>query len=541
MAELFNTLLEMSLRGSYIILVLLIVRLLTRRAPRRFTCLLWLVAFFRLICPVSISSFFSLVPREETFAPPQILHETFFTGMTVQNTQQGYIGVSQTAISPLNILMVVWLSGAVLMVAGSLFSLWRLRRALRGAVRTADGAWEVTGLPTAFIVGIFRPRIYLPAGLPEQERKFVLCHEHAHLRRGDWIIKLVAHFILCLHWFNPLVWLAFRLLCRDMEIACDEQVVRELGKAQQGAYSRTLLHLAGGPRHSGALAFGEGDVKGRIRHLMNYKKPIAAVTAICAVVVVLLGTALLVNPSGETRPDWLVSLEPEQITRAELLHHDADRTSAVWFEEDQLEQLAKQLRAARAEMDPAGGLEPEMLNAAYPQYDQLYLLMASGEVHTILHLDDVLLIDGAPYEPKGDWSALWEREGTEEGLSEEMVRAASWGQELYARIQEKLLDSVTYDAQTGALTLTVPEEAEGQGLMLSISGQTMTGETWQGFAVQNGTQNWNAGETYSDQAKGLQTLTVSMELGGKEFSFHLPMGNGGSGYIGMSSQNSPIE
>ena len=542
MDRLFYTLLEMSLRGSYIIVILLIARLLLRRAPRSLCCLLWLVAFFRLVCPVSISSVFSLLPREEVFVTPQFLTGTFYTDMAVQHTQQGYIGVSQTAVSPGRILMWVWLAGVLLMAAGSLFSLWRLRRSLRGAQRCEDGVWEVQGLPTAFIVGFLRPRIYLPAGLQGEQREMVLQHERAHLRRGDWLVKLLAHAILCLHWFNPLVWLAFRLLCRDIEIACDERVVRQLGEDRRGDYSRTLLHLAGGFRHDGVLAFGEGEVKGRIRHLLSYKKPLAVLTGVAALVTVLLAAALMMNPKMESRPVWLTELQPEQLKRAELVQSDGGQTSAAWFEEeDQLAQLVEDLRAAGAEIDVTGGLRQEMLSAENPQYEQLYLLMEDGTVHTILHLEEGMLIDGIPYEASDSWEAVWNREKTESGLSEEMTRAALWGTELFAQIEEELMDSFRYDAQRGELSFTVPQKAEGQELALSISGQTADGKTWQGFAEQTGAQRWAAGETYVTQVEGLQLLTVELQLGEKSVTIQRPVGDSGTGYFGISMQNSAME
>ena len=213
----------------------------------------------------------------------------------------------------MSILPVIWLIGAAGMAAASLISLWRLRRSLQSAVRTPDGVWELEGLPTAFIVGLFRPRIYLPAGLCAEERELVLRHERTHLRRGDWLVKLAAHLILCLHWFNPLVWAAFRLLCRDIEISCDEQVIRQLGEARRAAYSRTLLHLAGGPGYRGALAFGEGDVKGRIRHLLSGKKRTIALTVCCGALAAVLAVTLFFDPA-DSRPQWLRQLQTDSLS-----------------------------------------------------------------------------------------------------------------------------------------------------------------------------------------------------------------------------------
>lgn len=537
MNRLFYTILEMSLRGSYVILILLVARLLLRRAPRRISCLLWMAAFFRLICPVSISSFFSLMPREEIFTPPQLLNETFLTDAVVEHTTQGYIGISQTVVSPILLLAWVWLAGVVVMGTGSLISLWKLRRSLRGAVKAEDGAWEVAGLPTAFLMGIFRPRIYLPTGLSAAERAFVLRHERTHLRRGDWLLKLLAYFILCLHWFNPLVWLAFRLLCRDIEIACDERVLRDLGDEQRGAYSRTLLHLAGGARQGGILAFGEGDVKGRIRHLLKYKKPATVVTGVAAFMTVLLAAALLMNQKPENRPVWLTDLGLEQLERAELLHHSAGETSAVWFEGEQLARLARQLRGARAEIELTGSLRQELLSAEWTEYDSLYLLMEDGTLHTILRMGEGLMIDGTAYNPTGDWDEIWDVEGTEEGLSEEMQLAA-FSQTENSQILTGLIGSIAYDPQRGELSFTIPKELGDQALVLSLTGRNAAGEEW---TILTGEQEWTAGKTYRVQSENPETLIVSIRTGEEEETFEIPMAGRGSGYIGLSGQNSPVE
>lgn len=142
----------------------------------------------------------------------------------------------------------IWLVGAAALLLGSLISLLRLRRSLRGATLVEPGVYEAPGLSTAFVLGLAHPRIYLPAGLPIRQRDYVLRHERAHIRRGDWLVKMAAFGAVCLHWFNPLVWLAFSLACRDMEMSCDERVLRELGDGVRAEYSRSLLVMASGRR-----------------------------------------------------------------------------------------------------------------------------------------------------------------------------------------------------------------------------------------------------------------------------------------------------
>lgn len=468
MANFFYQILEMSLRGSYVILILLLARLLLRRAPRRILSLLWLVAFFRLICPVSFSAIFSLMPSGETLTPPQtLLNSVLWTGNAAQSTAQGYLGTSQTRVTLMSILPVIWLIGAAGMAAASLISLWRLRRSLQSAVRTPDGVWELEGLPTAFIVGLFRPRIYLPAGLCAEERELVLRHERTHLRRGDWLVKLTAHLILCLHWFNPLVWAAFRLLCRDIEISCDEQVIRQLGEARRAAYSRTLLHLAGGPSYRGALAFGEGDVKGRIRHLLSGKKRTIALTVCCGALAAVLAVTLLFDPA-DSRPQWLRQLQTDQLVRAELIHAREGEVSAVWFEGEQLEPLTEALRDAKASADWEGGLAEELLRRPLLQ----------------------------------------------------------------------LTDSASYEAESGTLTFTVPQELEEQEIRLNLTLLTADGEQWQGFSQENSENSWVPGQTYTAQIDGLEQMVVLCNLGGVSMSSSVGF-TAEKGYQGIGMSNLP--
>ena len=538
MAELFFALLEMSLRGSYIILILLAARLLLRRAPRRLVCLLWLVAFFRLACPVGISSAFSLLPSGTAFSPPQQLTQVLWAGETVQGQTQGYIGVSARGITPMQILCWVWLAGADAMVVSSLLALWRLRRALRGAVRAPDGVFELEGLPTAFIVGVFRPRIYLPAGLTEQERRFVLQHERIHLRRGDWVVKLLAHFVLCLHWFNPLVWLAFRLLCRDIEIACDERVVQQLGEEQRGDYSRTLLRLAGGGRFRSALAFGEGDVEGRIRHLLGRRTTALAVTVGCGVLVVALAAALLLDPA-DPRPQWLRQLQPDQLARAELIHSKDGQVSAVWFEAEQLEPLADALRGAKAAQGERGPSETLLDSGTLPQLDGLYLLMADGTVHSITSADAgaaQLMIDGAPYKSRGGWAEILQQPGGESGISQQMAQAVADQQELLYDPLQRLAESASYDEESETLTFTVPQALEAGNIRLNIALITADGQQWQGFSKENSTGSWTAGRTYTAQVEGLERMVAACSLGGISLDNTVEFGGG---YLGLGASNLP--
>ena len=284
-------LLNMSLTASAVILCVLLVRLLLCRAPRVFSYALWAVVLFRLLCPVSLTAGFSLlgltdapvraaaahatvveyVPQDVVHAPePQVVLPVPDGVNDALNTVLPQ-GEEQTAADPLEapvaIAALVWLAEVLAMAGYSAVSLVRLRRRLAGAVPLEGNVWLADHISTPFVLGLFRPRIYLPSALPEGERSYILLHERHHIRRLDHIVKLIAFAALCVHWFNPLVWLAFVLLGRDMEMSCDEAVLKKLGESVRADYSASLLSLATGRRIIAGtpLAFGEGDTGSRVK------------------------------------------------------------------------------------------------------------------------------------------------------------------------------------------------------------------------------------------------------------------------------------
>lgn len=296
----------MSLTASAVILVVLLVRLLLKRAPKLFSYLLWSVVLFRLLCPVSIASVFSLMhlvtPVSETRLV-EYAEEAIVLGapLTVPQMDENVVWeetpitvIPETTVRPsapeqrLNGVEVVWLLGMAGMAGYSLVSWWKLRRRLIGALRLYDNVYLADHIASPFVMGLFAPKIYLPSSLTEAEQRYIILHEQCHIRRGDHWIRLLAFAALCIHWFNPLVWAAFILSGKDMEMCCDEAVVRELGEEIRADYSASLLRLAvGGPRIAGVpLAFGEGDPKGRIRNLALWKEPALWFTMVVAVLCV---------------------------------------------------------------------------------------------------------------------------------------------------------------------------------------------------------------------------------------------------------------
>ena len=335
MHELFPMVCNMSLTASAVILAVLAARLLLRRAPKVFSYALWAVVLFRLLCPVSVTSAVSLMgalgaPAQERtqrtsaveYVPADIMIRGTApavtqlpqpplpaeTGGAVSDVPADTAPAAVPAMSfnePVFILTLIWLAGMVLLLAYSLVSLLRLRRRLVGTVRLRDNIYLADHIPSPFVMGLFRPKIYLPSTLTETERGYILRHEQYHLRRRDHLVKFLSFLALCIHWFNPLVWAAFVLSGKDMEMSCDEAVVRELGEDIRADYSASLLSLATGRRIVAGmpLAFGEGDTGSRIRNLLNWKRPRPWVMAVCAVVCVGLIALCAANPGGTDAAD----------------------------------------------------------------------------------------------------------------------------------------------------------------------------------------------------------------------------------------------
>ena len=334
MHRLFPIVCNMSLTASVVILVVLAVRLLLRRAPKVFSYVLWAVVLFRLLCPVSVTSAVSLLgalgaPAQERtavtsvveYVPADIvrnmapavtpLPQEPFPAEPGENIVSTAPSVTQPAAAPASplsgpvaVLTLTWLTGMALLLLYSVVSLLRLRRRLVGAMRLEDNIYLADYIPSPFVMGLFRPKIYLPSTLTETERGYILRHEQYHLRRRDHVVKLLSFLALCVHWFNPLVWAAFILAGKDMEMSCDEAVVRELGEDIRADYSASLLSLATGRRIVAGmpLAFGEGDTGGRIRNLLNWKRPQPWIIAVCAVVCVGLIALCAANPKGSGTP-----------------------------------------------------------------------------------------------------------------------------------------------------------------------------------------------------------------------------------------------
>jgi len=322
MTAVFEKVLNMSLTGSIVIGVVLLARLLLKRAPKIYAYALWAAVLFRLLCPISLSAGLSVLKplpvtttdglSTVTYRPVQTVIQTVdFTpsDATQADTQPAK---PESKRSPMEIGAYVWLAGGALMAAYSLVQYLALRRKLREAAPYRGEVYLSDSIATPFVMGVIAPKIYLPSDTPKAERRFIIAHERHHLRRGDPLWKLLGYAALCVHWFNPLVWLAFTLAGKDMEMSCDEAVINRLGEDIRADYSQALLRLATHKRLIAGmpLAFGEGETRGRVRNMARWKRPKVWVSGICAVLCLVVLAACALNPQkAEEQPTETPALE----------------------------------------------------------------------------------------------------------------------------------------------------------------------------------------------------------------------------------------
>ena len=313
MSDLFLKIVNMSISASWLVAAVLILRLVLKKAPKWVNVLLWGIVAVRLICPFSFESALSLIPSAETF-PEKIISGPSFdvqTGITpIDNRINDYLGdryfegvtvPTNNGNNVMTILTIVWIIGILLLATYTIISYWRLNRKVDTAVRYKDNIFQSENVSSPFVLGIINPRIYLPFSMNEQDMEHVVAHEQAHIRRKDHWWKPLGFLLLTIHWFNPLMWLAYVLLCRDIELACDEKVIKELGNEQRADYMQALVACSVNRRMIAAcpLAFGEVGVKERVKSVMNYKKPAFWVIIIAVIVCVGVAVCFLTNPKQD--------------------------------------------------------------------------------------------------------------------------------------------------------------------------------------------------------------------------------------------------
>ena len=314
MNELFLKIINMSISASWLVLAVLILRFVLKKAPKWINVLLWGIVAIRLICPFSFESTLSLIPSAETI-PLNIGMDTTPTinsGISaINNAVNPIISQSNTPMAgaSVNLLQItigiyeyIWIFGMIALALYTAISYWRLHRKVDTAVRYKDNIFQSENVSSPFVFGIIKPRIYLPFKMNGQDLEHVVAHEHAHIRRKDHWWKPFGFLLLTIHWFNPLMWMAYVLLCRDIELACDEKVIKELGNEQRGDYTQALVACSVNRRMIAAcpLTFGEVGVKERVKSVMNYKKPALWVIIIAVIVCVGVAVCFLTNPKQDS-------------------------------------------------------------------------------------------------------------------------------------------------------------------------------------------------------------------------------------------------
>lgn len=387
MAAVFLRLLNLSISASWLVLAVLVLRLVSKRSPKWMNVLLWGIVALRLVLPFSIESALSLIPSAETVSPAAVQFDpapTITSGVSVidnavnPSLSEHFSAVPTASVNPLyvwtEIAGWVWLIGLGAMLLYALVSYLRLRRRVSVSLPIQDHIYLCDAISSPFILGVVKPHIYLPSGLDEVQRQNVLAHEQAHLARRDHWWKPLGFALLAVYWFNPVLWLAYTLLCRDIELACDERVIRTMDESAVKTYSTVLLACSM-PRKAVItcpLAFGEVGVKERVRNALHYKKPAFWVVAASVAVCVVVAVCFLTNPPTDTDAAGLVGFHREQVTYADVTDASGAQPSNVQLTAEETD----------AVYDLLDALQYKRLGAASAMQDcyaRLYFISAAGE------------------------------------------------------------------------------------------------------------------------------------------------------------------
>ena len=401
MAAVFLKLLNLSISASWLVLAVLVLRLISKRSPKWVNVLLWGIVALRLVLPFSIESALSLIPSAETVSPAAVQFApapTITSGVSIidnavnPSLSEHFAAVPTASVNPLyvwtEIAGWVWLIGLGAMLLYALVSYLRLRRRVSVSLPIQDHIYLCDAISSPFILGVVKPRIYLPSGLDEVQRQNVLAHEQAHLARRDHWWKPLGFALLAVYWFNPVLWLAYTLLCRDIELACDERVIRTMDESAVKTYSTVLLACSM-PRKAVItcpLAFGEVGVKERVRNALHYKKPAFWVVAASVAVCVVVAVCFLTNPPTDTDAAGLVGFHREQVTYADV-------TGASGAQPSNVQLTAEETDAVYALLD---ALQYKRLGAASAMedcYARLYFISAAGERCEIMLSEREMLVN----------------------------------------------------------------------------------------------------------------------------------------------------
>ena len=419
MDDVFLKLVNLSISASWLILAVLVLRVVLKKAPKWVMPLLWGVVALRLVCLFSIESALSLIPSAETI-PSEIVTETrepvlyeqatldIVTNPTLPSAAEVPVGVSrQQAQVDFNIYSVLWLAGMAALLVHALVSAGKLKRKLATAILLRDNIYESEFVDSPFVFGVVKPNIYLPMHMDEGTAAYVIAHECAHLARRDHWWKVLGYLVLALHWFNPLVWVAYILFCRDIELACDEKVVRGLDGAARADYSQALLSCAAPKRAVAAcpLAFGEGNIKTRVKSALHYKKPAFWVAAAAVLAVVIVAVCFLTNPRSERGSlVWAQKLNAADVASIELyVPAEGEARQYKKLDTEEMAQAVELINSSRGTYIE----KPETVYAGLPVW--FLLTMDDGTVHAVGSVvGHYLIIDGDTFDADVENQAEWE-------------------------------------------------------------------------------------------------------------------------------------
>ena len=419
MDDVFLKLVNLSISASWLILAVLVLRVVLKKAPKWVMPLLWGVVALRLVCLFSIESALSLIPSAETI-PSEIVTETrepvlyeqatldIVTNPTLPSAAEVPVGVSrQQAQVDFNIYSVLWLAGMAALLVHALVSAGKLKRKLATAILLRDNIYESEFVDSPFVFGVVKPNIYLPMHMDEGTAAYVIAHERAHLARRDHWWKVLGYLVLALHWFNPLVWVAYILFCRDIELACDEKVVKGLDGAARADYSQALLSCAAPKRAVAAcpLAFGEGNIKTRVKSALHYKKPAFWVAAAAVLAVVIMAVCFLTNPRSERGSlVWAQKLNAADVASIELyVPAEGEARQYKKLDTEEMAQAVELINSSRGTYIE----KPETVYAGLPVW--FLLTMDDGTVHAVGSVvGHYLIIDGDTFDADVENQAEWE-------------------------------------------------------------------------------------------------------------------------------------
>ena len=393
MEAVFLSLVNRSITAGWLVLAVLALRLLLRRAPKSILCAMWGLVGLRLLCPVSIESPLSLIPIVQTL-PETVLttpQPEIYSGVAVIDRVVNPVLTNTLAAAPgesvnpaqvlAGVLPWIWLLGMVGMLGYALFTTLRLRRRISTAVRLEQGVKQSEYVKTPFVLGLIHPTIYLPFHMESADAVHVLAHERAHIRRGDPWWKMLGFVLLAVCWFHPLMWVAYFFLCRDIEAACDETVIRGFSREERQGYAEALLRLSVTvpALHGCPLAFGEVGVKARIKGVINYKKPGFWIVTVAVLAAIVVAVCFLTSPAAEKTPEITlppaenadtVQPQPQEQPEAPVVAEEIEETQETQETEPESDPLEAAVTAAIFQRSEPVFENTTVRTAAFQCFDQ---------------------------------------------------------------------------------------------------------------------------------------------------------------------------